>query len=829
MRRLRRGISIGAALTLLLLGAPVDGAAAAPKDRSPSQQGGQDDERRAAAAPDGPSAGEQGGQGDEQRADPANRPPRNRPQPPRSSGTPAHAAATVACGQTITRDTTLTADVGPCQGDGIIVGADNIRLNLNGRRVLGNTDQGASGEFAGIRLAGRTGVTVTGHPGKSGKKGTVSGFEAGVVIDGGSANTVENLTARDNIGLDDAFNAELGDGIIIFDSPSNRILNNVVVHNGIFDGIGVLGKTSDNNIIQGNTVDDTVGPTPEGSSSVGGPAGQGIAVNGADGSNRETIAGTKIVGNTIRRNASAGISNINNVDGSILGNTIEGNGLTHRAGNGIGIQAGIGFRIAFPTRILVQGNEVHGNGESGILVRANASENRIIDNDAADNNAAFEFEFKRSFDLHDENRDCDSNVWSGNIWGAGLFNPACVTAGGSGPPFPLGPEGPLGDPTCRDQLDNDQDGDTDRGDPACAPQPEGPEGDPSCFDGIDNDYDDATDGDDLACGGEGNEPGEGFGDSGPVLELELLPGFGGGDDLGGGGIGLEPAPIGLEPAPTEPAPIGLEPAPTEPAPIGLEPAPTEPAPIGLEPAPTEPAPIGLEPAPTEPAPTEPAPTEPAPTEPAPTEPAPTEPAPTEPAPTEPAPTEPAPTEPAPTEPAPTEPAPTEPAPTEPAGPLCFGEAAGPRANGGVVIIGTEGDDALAGTDDPDLICGLGGNDDLSGLAGDDRIEGGAGDDQLFGGAGNDELRGDAGADNLFGEAGDDQLFGGADNDGLLVGGDGSDTINGDDGDDSLTGDRIFGGGAPGNDVLLGGLGTDSANGGEGTDRCEAETSTNCES
>jgi parallel beta-helix repeat protein len=776
VRRLRRSIAIGAALTLLLLGAPVDGAAAAPKDRSPSQQGGQDDERRAAAAADGPSAGEQGGQGDEQRADPANRPPRNRPQPPRSSGTPAHAAATVACGQTITRDTTLTADVGPCQGEGIIVGADNIRLNLNGRRVLGNSDQGASGEFAGIRLAGRTGVTVTGHPGKSGKKGTVSGFEAGVVIDGGSANTVENLTARDNIGLDDAFNAELGDGIIIFDSPSNRILNNVVVHNGIFDGIGVLGKTSDNNIIQGNTVDDTVGPTPDGGSSVGGPAGQGIAVNGADGSNRETIAGTKIEGNTIRRNASAGISNINNVDGSILGNTIEGNGLTNSAGNGIGIQAGLGFRIQFPTRILVQGNEVHGNAENGISVRANASENRIIDNDAADNNAASLF--RRTFDLHDENRDCDSNVWSGNIWGTGLFNTACVTAGGSGPPFPLGPEGPLGDPTCRDQLDNDQDGDTDRGDPACTPQPEGPEGDPSCFDGIDNNYDDATDGDDLACGGEGNEPGETeFGDSGPVPEIGL-PGFGGGDDLGGGGIGLEPAPIGLEPAPTEPAPIGLEPAPTEPAP---------------------------------------------------TEPAPTEPAPTEPAPTEPAPTEPAPTEPAPTEPAPTEPAPTEPAPTEPAGPLCFGEAAGPRANGGVVIIGTEGDDTLAGTDDPDLICGLGGNDDLSGLAGDDRIEGGAGDDQLFGGAGNDELRGGAGADNLFGEAGDDQLFGGADNDGLLVGGDGSDTINGDDGDDSLTGDRIFGGGAPGNDVLLGGLGTDSANGGEGTDRCEAETSTNCES
>ncbi len=618
MRRLRRSIAIGAALTLLLLGAPVDGASAAPKDRPASQQGGQGDERRAAAAPDGPSASQQGGQGDEQRADPANRPPRNRPQPPRSSGTPAHAAATVACGQTITKDTTLTADVGPCQGDGIIIGADNIRLNLNGRRVLGNSDQGASGEFAGIRLAGRTGVTVTGHPGKSGKKGTVSGFEAGVVIDGGSANTVENLTARDNIGRDDPFNAELGDGIVIFDSPSNRILNNVVVHNGIFDGIGVLGSASDNSIIQGNTVDDTVGPRPEEGSSIGGPAGQGVIVNGADGATRGQIAGTKIEGNTIRRSASAGISNINHVDASILGNTVEGNGLTNRAGNGIGIQAGLGFRVQFATRILVQGNEVHGNGENGILVRFGASENRIINNDAADNNAAFDF--SRSFDLHDENRGCDSNVWQGNIWGAGLFNPSCVTAGGSGPPFPVGPEGPFGDPTCFDGLDNDQDGDTDFGEADCQPpppEPEGPEGDPTCSDGTDNDQDDFTDGDDADCRPAEPENCDDFQDNDKDGIQDFLdpdcvgtggPGFGGGDlgggdfgggdlgggdlgggdfgggDLGGGGIGLEPSCSERAPAPSEPAPT--EPAPTEPAPT--EPAPTEPAPT--EPAPTEPAP-----------------------------------------------------------------------------------------------------------------------------------------------------------------------------------------------------------------------------------------------
>ena len=43
-------------------------------------------------------------------------------------------AAVLACGQTITQNTILENDVGPCQNHGIIIGADNITFNLNGRR-----------------------------------------------------------------------------------------------------------------------------------------------------------------------------------------------------------------------------------------------------------------------------------------------------------------------------------------------------------------------------------------------------------------------------------------------------------------------------------------------------------------------------------------------------------------------------------------------------------------------------------------------------------------------------------------------------------------------
>lgn len=62
-------------------------------------------------------------------------------------------------------------------------------------------------------------------------------------------------------------------------------------------------------------------------------------------------------------------------------------------------------------------------------------------------------------------------------------------------------EGPPGDATCSDSVDNDSDGSIDQNDPGCVPPPsvEGPPGDVTCSDGIDNDADGATDQNDPGC------------------------------------------------------------------------------------------------------------------------------------------------------------------------------------------------------------------------------------------------------------------------------------------------------------------------------------------
>ena len=335
------------------------------------------------------------------------------------------------CGRVITRTTTLTSDLGPCYNDGVVIGADHITLDLGGKRIFGFAGP-SDGKAVGVRLQGRTGVQVI--------SGTVSGFDAGVVVNGGSANTLAQLIVKDNVGPDDAFTSTYGDGIFIDGSPGNRILGNTITHNGIFDGIGINGPLSNANTIAGNVIDGTVGPSD------GGPSGEGIIINGATGNGPTTfISSTRVENNVVRNSASAGIANVNEIKGSIVGNTVEGSGATNSIGNGIGVSVGRNWDKG-PTQMLVAGNQIHGNGVDGIRVgnpfgfaTGNPTGNKFLANDVADNAtnpAADTYEGGvRAFDLHDLNKRCADNLWRANKWGSGGFSPACTTTGGSGPPM----------------------------------------------------------------------------------------------------------------------------------------------------------------------------------------------------------------------------------------------------------------------------------------------------------------------------------------------------------------------------------------------------------
>ena len=363
---------------------------------------------------------------------------------------------TTGCGQVITANTTLTKDVGPCPGDGIVVGADNVTLNLNGHSVIGSD---ATGTAAGIRLYARRGVTVKGG-GTSRARGTVRGFDVGVILIGGSGNIVRDLMVRDNVGppVDDAI---FGDGIGLFFSSDNQILSNVVANNGVYDGIGIFGFGSHRNLVQSNQV---TGTTSQGDQS-GGATGIGIFVSpflSEELPRQVSVSGNRFLSNTVRDNENSGISTISNVDGVIRGNVVERNGLAPGVfpGNGIGVQHLT--RAQAETKALVQGNRVNGNGGDGINITS--SENRVLDNgvhanagsgilvqgstatsghfneirnnDAA-NNVTGPFGqgdlVDNSIDEETFVFDCDSNTWFGNIWGSGGYWPDPAVLGDGGP------------------------------------------------------------------------------------------------------------------------------------------------------------------------------------------------------------------------------------------------------------------------------------------------------------------------------------------------------------------------------------------------------------
>ena len=88
-------------------------------------------------------------------------------------------AGQVGCGDTITADTTLDRDLTGCASNGIVIGADDITLDLNGHTVAGD---GRSVRRCPRRQICDVGVVNDGHDGITVRDGSVRGFASGVFV-----------------------------------------------------------------------------------------------------------------------------------------------------------------------------------------------------------------------------------------------------------------------------------------------------------------------------------------------------------------------------------------------------------------------------------------------------------------------------------------------------------------------------------------------------------------------------------------------------------------------------------------------------------------------
>jgi parallel beta-helix repeat protein len=230
------------------------------------------------------------------------------------------------CGDTITRNTRLTADLVDCPGVGLAIAADGITLDLNGHRVAGD----GRGDDVGIDVEGRRGVTI--------ENGVVRDFAEGVFVLGGANVTIRRVTslreAHGGILVDGGRDVTVagdvvrrsGAGIIVTRSERVLVARNRV-SGSAFGGIAVF--ESRHVAIAGNTVtrcrtDVGIGLLQGSSQSV--VVRNRVSRNGAGVVAADGAAYNLIAGNTIRRNDSGVVIDAGTHDNRVVGNVIGRSG-----------------------------------------------------------------------------------------------------------------------------------------------------------------------------------------------------------------------------------------------------------------------------------------------------------------------------------------------------------------------------------------------------------------------------------------------------------------------------------------------------------------------
>lgn len=193
----------------------------------------------------------------------------------------------VSCGDLITADVTLTADLHCTSGYyGLEVAADNVSINLNGYQLSGTSS------LAGIVVIDHNRVTIKGP-------GFITGFWAGI----NTADTTKLKVA------DISFSA-LGEGIVLSSANNAQINDNSFINltsRGVAITNNVAGSSADNNEVQANEFHNTR---------------IGIEICGKD------ADANRLLDNLIYQSSDYGIHVIASRDNELSGNRILESGIT---------------------------------------------------------------------------------------------------------------------------------------------------------------------------------------------------------------------------------------------------------------------------------------------------------------------------------------------------------------------------------------------------------------------------------------------------------------------------------------------------------------------
>jgi parallel beta-helix repeat protein len=250
-------------------------------------------------------------------------------------------ASTVTCGQTVTHSVKLANDLRDCPGDGLVIGASGITVDLNGHTIDGIATQIQDCDVppfgpAGIQNSG-------GYDGLTIRDGTLqqffSGFNAGSDTEAMANSRLVHLVARDNRFAGLTMGSGAGDV-----TNDNRIVANTATGNGCRAGIGV--NSGHGNVVSGNRA-------------TGNQTGIVICCSHDN----------AVTGNVAARNSDDGIEVC--CGPSAYNNLVAGNEVRDNANNGIIVFLGADHAT-------IRGNRVIGNGDNITIIEG--AGNSVIDN-----------------------------------------------------------------------------------------------------------------------------------------------------------------------------------------------------------------------------------------------------------------------------------------------------------------------------------------------------------------------------------------------------------------------------------------------------------------
>lgn len=147
-------------------------------------------------------------------------------------------AISPSCGQVITQNVVLTSNLNCADSDGLIVGASDIVIDLNGHTISGPDvdSQEKTSSKVGVMIPNMNNVVV--------QDGTIQGFQAGILMTGSQNVEIKGIVSKDNqIG---AFST----GASIVNAHLSILMNNQIG----FAGHSTQQATIENNILYQNTL-----------------------------------------------------------------------------------------------------------------------------------------------------------------------------------------------------------------------------------------------------------------------------------------------------------------------------------------------------------------------------------------------------------------------------------------------------------------------------------------------------------------------------------------------------------------------------------------------